>query len=110
LFGLSCRRGSGRSKSIGSRRPGDLYGAIKSQDRWKATFSIAVNPLTGLVVGHVLEVNPAHAVRGPKYSQKKSKTPVLDRDEARVLLAAIDTSSPAGMRDVAETEPTPAQI
>jgi hypothetical protein len=27
-----------------------------------------------------------------------------------VLLAAIDTSSPAGMRDVAETEPTPAQI
>ncbi len=32
-----------------------------------------------LVVGHVLEVNPAHAVRGPRYSQKKGKTPVLDR-------------------------------
>jgi len=52
-----------------------------------------------LVVGHVLDVNPAHAVRGPKYSQKNGKTPVLDRDEARALLAAIDTSSLTGLRD-----------
>ena len=52
-----------------------------------------------LVVGHVLESNPAHAVRGPKYSQKKGKTPVLDREEARALLAAIDTSSLTGLRD-----------
>lgn len=52
-----------------------------------------------LVVGHVLDVNPAHAVRGPKYSQKKGKTPVLDREEARALLAAIDTSSLTGLRD-----------
>lgn len=47
-----------------------------------------------LVVGHVLGINPAHAVRGPKYSQKKGKTPVLDREEARALLAAINTASP----------------
>jgi hypothetical protein len=40
-----------------------------------------------------LILNPAHAVRGPKYSQNKGKTPVLDRDEARALLAAIDTCS-----------------
>jgi integrase/recombinase XerD len=52
-----------------------------------------------LVVGHVLDVNPAHAVRGPKYSQKKGKTPVLDRDEARALIAAIDPSSLTGLRD-----------
>ena len=52
-----------------------------------------------LVVGHVLDTNPAHAVRGPKYSQKKGKTPVLDREEARALLAAIDTSSVTGLRD-----------
>ncbi len=52
-----------------------------------------------LVVGHVLDHNPAHAVRGPKYSQKKGSTPVLDRDEARALLAAIDTSSLTGLRD-----------
>jgi integrase len=52
-----------------------------------------------LVVGYVLEVNPAHAVRGQKYSQKKGKTPVLDREEARALLAAIDTGSLTGLRD-----------
>jgi integrase/recombinase XerD len=52
-----------------------------------------------LVVGHVLDTNPAHAVRGPKYSQKKGKTPVLDREEARALIAAIDTGSLTGLRD-----------
>jgi site-specific recombinase XerC len=52
-----------------------------------------------LVVGHVLDTNPAHAVRGPKYSQKKGKTPVLDREEARALLAIIDISSLTGLRD-----------
>ena len=52
-----------------------------------------------LVVGHILDTNPAHAVRGPKYSQKKGKTPVLDRDEARALLAGIETSSLTGLRD-----------
>jgi integrase/recombinase XerD len=52
-----------------------------------------------LVVGHVLDTNPAHAVRGPKYSQKKGRTPVLDREEGRALIAAIDTSSLTGLRD-----------
>src|SRR5579862_952077 len=52
-----------------------------------------------LVVGHVLDQNPAHAVRGPKYSQKKGKTPVLGRNEARALLAAINTGSLTGLRD-----------
>lgn len=52
-----------------------------------------------LVVGHVLEVNPAHAVRGPKHVVKKGRTPVLDREEARALLSAIDTGSLVGLRD-----------
>ncbi len=52
-----------------------------------------------LVTGHVIEVNPAHAVRGPKYVVKKGKTPVLQTDEARALLDAIDTSTLVGMRD-----------
>jgi integrase len=42
-----------------------------------------------LVTGHVLDVNPAHAVRGPKYVVKKGKTPVLTADEARALLDKI---------------------
>ncbi len=36
-----------------------------------------------MVVGQILSVNPAHAVRGPKHSQKRGKTPVLQADEAR---------------------------
>ena len=52
-----------------------------------------------LVTGHIIEVNPAHAVRGPKYVVKKGKTPVLQADEARALLDAIDTSTLVGMRD-----------
>ncbi len=52
-----------------------------------------------LVVGHVIGVNPAHSVRGPKYVVKKGRTPVLNRDEARALLAAIDADSLTGLRD-----------
>jgi integrase/recombinase XerD len=52
-----------------------------------------------LVVGHVIEHNPAHAVRGPKHVVRKGRTSVLDRDEARALLAVIDTGSLTGLRD-----------
>lgn len=52
-----------------------------------------------LVVGHIVEVNPAHAVRGPKHVVKKGKTPVLTADEARVLLDSIDTNTVMGLRD-----------
>jgi site-specific recombinase XerD len=52
-----------------------------------------------LVVGQVVEMNPAAAVRGPSHSAKKGKTPVLDADEARRLLDSIDTSSVVGLRD-----------
>jgi site-specific recombinase XerC len=52
-----------------------------------------------MVVGQVLPVNPAHAVRGPKHTQKKGKTPVLNVDEARILIDAIDTTSLPGLRD-----------
>jgi site-specific recombinase XerD len=52
-----------------------------------------------MVVGQVIPVNPAHAVRGPKYTQRRGKTPVLQADEARALLDAIDTTSLSGLRD-----------
>ena len=52
-----------------------------------------------LVTGHVIDTNPAHAVRGPKYVVKKGKTPVLHADEARALLDAIPTDSLTGLRD-----------
>jgi integrase len=52
-----------------------------------------------LVVGQVVPFNPASSVRGPRFTSKKGKTPVLSADEARHLLDAIDTSSVVGLRD-----------
>ena len=45
--------------------------------------------LDWLVTGHVIDVNPARAVRSPKYIAKKGKTPVLAAAEARPLLDSI---------------------
>lgn len=55
--------------------------------------------LDHLVVGHVLEFNPADAVRGPKHVVKKGKTPVLDGKTARWLIDCIETSTISGLRD-----------
>jgi integrase/recombinase XerD len=52
-----------------------------------------------LVVGHIVEINPASSVRGPKHIVKRGKTPVLTADEARHLLDSIDTESVVGLRD-----------
>ena len=56
-----------------------------------------------LVTGQVLQLNPAHAVRGPKYSVKKGKTPVLTAEEARALLDSIQTVRTVKHNDGTET-------
>jgi site-specific recombinase XerD len=52
-----------------------------------------------LVVGQVLAVNPAAAVRGPKYVVRTGKTPILSAEEARQLLDSIDITTVVGLRD-----------
>jgi integrase/recombinase XerD len=52
-----------------------------------------------LIVVQVVGQNPAAAVRGPKHVVRKGKTPVLNGDETKQLLASIDTSSVVGLRD-----------
>ncbi|MGR4847156.1 integrase [Rhizobium leguminosarum bv. viciae] len=52
-----------------------------------------------MVTGHVMPTNPAHAVRGPSYSTKKGKTPVLSPEEARRLLTSIPADTVSGKRD-----------
>lgn len=52
-----------------------------------------------LVRAQVLEMNPAAAVRGPKHVVRRGKTPVLSPEETRELIAAIDTTTVAGLRD-----------
>lgn len=46
-----------------------------------------------LVTGQIVPVNPAHAVRGPKYVVNKGKTPVLSADETRTLFQSIRTTT-----------------
>jgi integrase/recombinase XerD len=52
-----------------------------------------------LVIGQIIETNPASSVRGPKYVVKRGKTPVLKADEARLLLDSIKIDSVVGLRD-----------
>jgi integrase/recombinase XerD len=52
-----------------------------------------------LVVGQIIPVNPALSVRGPKYVLRKGKTPILSKDQTRILLEGIDISSVVGLRD-----------
>jgi len=52
-----------------------------------------------LVLGHVLESNPALSVRGPKYSVRKGKTPLVPQEENRQLFDSFDTSTVVGLRD-----------
>jgi hypothetical protein len=44
-------------------------------------------------------MNPAAAVRGPKHVVKTGKTPVLEGDEWRKLLASITTVTLRDLRD-----------
>jgi integrase/recombinase XerD len=51
-----------------------------------------------LVIGHVTDVNPAHAVRGPKHIIRKGKTSVLTAEKARELLDSIPLVRNTGRR------------
>jgi site-specific recombinase XerD len=57
-----------------------------------------------LVVGQVLAINPAHAVRGPKHVVKRGKTPVLSEDQARHLLASIKVKKTVTLDDGSQAE------
>ncbi|MFQ5786780.1 MAG: tyrosine-type recombinase/integrase [Thermodesulfobacteriota bacterium] len=52
-----------------------------------------------LVVGQVVPSNPATYVRGPKYVVEMGKTPILSKDETRILLSGFDSSTVVGLRD-----------
>ncbi len=52
-----------------------------------------------LVTGGIVRMNPASSVRGPKYSIKRGKTPVLTAEETRQLLDSIETDTIIGLRD-----------
>ena len=51
-----------------------------------------------------MDVNPAHAVRGPKHSVGKGKTPVLTAEEARALLDSIPITRTVKLKGGQKTE------
>jgi integrase/recombinase XerD len=52
-----------------------------------------------LVTGHIVPVNPAAAVRGPRHVVTKGKTPVLAGPDAQRLLDSIESDTIVGRRD-----------
>ncbi len=48
---------------------------------------------------HVVLLNPAASVRGPRYSTGEGKTPEIAVEQARTLLKSIDLSHVVGLRD-----------
>ncbi len=58
-----------------------------------------IEQLTARLAKPSVKQHPAAPVRGPKYTVRKGKTPVLAQEEARELLDAIDTSTVVGLRD-----------
>lgn len=52
-----------------------------------------------LVVRHVVVLNPAASVRGPKHTVSEGKTPAISPEQARAVLQTIETRSVVGLRD-----------
>ena len=52
-----------------------------------------------LVLQRVVDSNPAQVVRGPSYSARRGKAPVLDAEEVRALFDSIETNTLIGLRD-----------
>jgi integrase/recombinase XerD len=52
-----------------------------------------------LVTRHVIVLNPAASVRTERYAVIEGKTPEITIDQARSLLASLDTTNVVGLRD-----------
>jgi integrase/recombinase XerD len=93
-------------KALKVSEPGDR--AIKQRSASRPTVKqhlAAIRMLFDwLIVGQVLAINPAHAVRGPKHVVKRGKTPVLNEEQARRVLDSIKVVRKATLSDGTETE------
>jgi site-specific recombinase XerD len=105
----ACRRFFGwaedRGLTLAAIRPFDVAAYIEALQQDISAPSVkqqlaAVRMLFDwLVIGQVMPMNPAAAVRGPKHVVKTGKTPVLEGDEWRKLLDSIPTDTLRDLRD-----------
>jgi site-specific recombinase XerD len=93
-----------RGLTLTAIRPFDVAAWVKELDEHSAPSVkqqlAAVRMLFDwLVIGQVVPMNPAAAVRGPKHVVKTGKTPVLDAGEWRKLIDSIPTETVRDLRD-----------
>lgn len=77
----------------------DLQGRMLSVPSVKQALAALRHLFDWLVTGQIMAFNPAASVRGPPYSTRVGKTPVIEAAEVRAVLDSIDVSTPAGLRD-----------
>lgn len=77
----------------------ERLGRIRSKPTVKQHLAAIRMLFDWLVTGHIVELNPAWSVRGPRHSIRRGLTPVLTAQEARALIESIDTADIAGLRD-----------
>lgn len=65
----------------------------------KARLAAVRRVFQSLAADRIIASDPATVVRGPTYSARRGKTPVLTPDEARQIIDCIDTSTLTGLRD-----------
>ncbi len=70
----------------------ETRGQVKTAPTVKQEIAAIRQLFDYLVTGHIVEVNPAASVKGPRYSIAVGKTPVLTSDEAKKLLDSIPTT------------------
>lgn len=94
-----------RGLTLTAIRPHDVAGYIEALGITMAAPSVkqelaAIRMLFDwLVVGQIVPHNPAASVRGPKHVVKTGKTPVLEGDEWRRLVAGIPITTVRDLRD-----------
>jgi site-specific recombinase XerD len=94
-----------RGLTLAAIRPHDVGAWIEALQQTSAAPSVkqqlaAVRMLFDwLVVGQVVPMNPAAAVRGPRHVVKVGATPVLEGAEWRRLIEAIPTATVRDLRD-----------
>lgn len=74
-------------------------GVTRSKPTVKQHLAAVKMLLDWMVTGHIIAVNPAASVRGPKHVVTKGKTPYLSAEDARTLLGSIEPTTLLGLRD-----------
>lgn len=90
-------------KELSSISPMDVGGYLDGLDYAASTKKLHLSALRhffdSLVTRHVVVLNPAASVRGERLQVIEGKTPEITIEQARKLLASIDTSHVVGLRD-----------